>query len=298
MLLVADQKGWAFDSHCREIKKRLTEFKIDIVYHRDNIPLLARNYNLVYILDPMPLAYPDPLKTILGLRCEFLFREHPAGAKGLYESGFPGHCVSIKDKCCIFHVVNKYQMEVFKNVVLDKPLLLAQHGVDEQIFNRNKYKKPINDILTVGVAGRSSKNKGFSLVKEACDRVGARFVMTDYYSGLPKERMPEFYNSLDVFCCMSLTEGLNNPSMECGAMSVPIISTKSGAATEMIKDGVSGFLIDRNVNALCDALNKMKDKNLRENMGNEFHKEIIKNWTWAVRIEDFRKMFNLYFEGK
>ena len=57
-------------------------------------------------------------------------------------------------------------------------------------------------------------------------------------------------------------------------------------------------LIDRNVESLVSALNKMKDKKLRDEMGNKFHEEIMKNWTWTKRIEDFRKMFKMFFEMK
>ncbi len=62
---------------------------------------------------------------------------------------------------------------------------------------------------------------------------------------------------------------------EAGSMGIPVISTKCGAAEEMIVDGVSGLIIDRNSDSLTQALNKMKDKNLRESMGNKFHEEII-----------------------
>lgn len=296
ILLVADQPGWIFDRHCHEIQKRLSEYKVDIAYHRENIPERSKGYDLVYVLDPMPMSYPNPSKTIMGLRCEFLFREHPQGAKGLYENGFPGRCVSIKDKCSIFHVVNKNQFNVFKDVVIDKPLFLAQHGIDEEIFVREKYPKVKHEKITVSVSGRGSENKGFHLVQEACKKTDCVLVSAQYGRGqVSKDLMPKFYSCVDVHICMSKTEGLNNTIMEAGAMGVPVISTKSGAAEEMIVDGVSGFLIDRSVDSLCMALNKMKDEKLRQDMGNKFYNEIIKNWTWKVRIEDFRKMFGKFF---
>ena len=224
----------------------------------------------------MPLlhGYPPPDKTILGLRNEFLYREHPNGAKGLYLNGFPGRCVSL-NRCKILHMVNKNQMKVFKDIVVDKPLVLAQHGIDEEIFDRNKYNKVNNESMLVGISGRASSNKGFELVVEACKQAGVKCVGTQYGKyKLSKNDMPKFYSSIDVFSCMSKTEGLNNPSLEAGAMGVPVISTRSGAAEEMIVDGVSGLLIDRNVESLVIALNKMKDKKLRESMGNKFHEEI------------------------
>lgn len=298
ILLVADVKGWIFERHCRELQKRITEYKIDIAYHNNDICGLSNNYDLVYVLDPMPLNYPPQNKTIMGLRCEFLFREHPMGAKGLYENGFPGRCVSIRDKCCIFHVVNKNMINEFKDVVTDKPLLLAQHGIDEAVFDRQKISIPKNnEKMVISCAGRGSNNKGFDIIQNVCADLGINYITAQYRGKmLRKDEMPLFYHKADVHVCMSKTEGLNNVVMEAGAMGLPVISTKCGAVTEIIKDGESGLLIDRNKDSLKDAIIKLKDKNVRQYMGNNLYKEIMTNWTWKVRIEDFRKMFQLYFK--
>jgi len=83
--------------------------------------------------------------------------------------------------------------------------------------------------------------------------------------------------------------------MEAGAMGLPVISTSAGAAEEMIINGVNGLIVDRNVDKLTEAIDKIKDDNLRISMGNKFYEEIMKNWTWKVRIGDFRIMFEYYF---
>jgi len=301
ILLVADEPGWVFDFHCQEIKKRISEYHIDIAYRKQNIPQLSKDFDCAYVLDPIPLkhGYPPQEKTIMGLRCEFLYEEHPQGAKGLYENGFPGRCVSIKDKCSILHTVNKRQLRILRDVVLDKPLVLTQHGVDETLFDRSKYEKKKNDVLTIGVSGRNSNNKGFHFVSKACQEEGCRLISAAYgHQKLTKEQMPEFYNIVDVHICFSASEGLSNPILEAGAMGLPVISTNVGASEEMIRDGINGLLINRDVESLRTALRTLKDPNLRNAMGNEFHKEIMQNWTWEKRINDFKEMFDLFFEIK
>ena len=296
ILIVADEPGWIFERHALEIKKRLPEFDIDIVFRRENIPEISKNYDLVYVMDPIPLrhGYSPPEKTIMGLRCEFLFEQHPMGASGLYLYGFPGRCVSIRDKCKAFHVVNRNQMRVFKGIVTDKPLFLAQHGIDEGIFNKQLYDSQINhNPMVVGTAGRNSALKGFHLIEEACKRLSIDFDAAQYGSNKwEKGDMPQYYQKLDVYACMSESEGLSNGILEGGAMGLPVISTKVGAAKEIIEDGVNGFLVERNVDSLTDALNKLQDESLRRNMGEQMYKEIMSNWTWEKRIEDFRFMFN------
>jgi len=299
ILLVADVKGWIFERHCKEIQKRLKEYHIDIAYLGDDIKKLAANYDLIYVLDPMPMVYPPAIKTILGLRNERFHLEHPEGPKGVYEKGFADrHLSSIKDKCCVFHVVNRQQLKAFKDIVVDKPLLLVQHGIDEECFNRNRYKRVKNNIFTIGSSGKadSLSNKGFEIITKACDRLGIRHLKSRYADRrLTKSQMPLFYSQVDVYVCMSEFEGLCNPIMEAGAMGIPVISTRCGAAGEMIKDGISGLLIDRNIDALTSALEKMKDETIRKEMGNKFYEEIMLNWTWKVKIADFKKMFELFF---
>lgn len=298
ILLVADEPGWIFARHCKEIKKRIAKYHIDVAYRKSGIQKLSRDYDLVYVLDPIPINYPPQHKTIMGLRCEFLYQEHPEGPRGLYKNGFPGKCVSIKDKCCIFHVVNRNQYKVFEPIVTDKPLFIAQHGVDEEIFDRKKYDFYINQspILKISCSGRSSTNKGFHLIQKACSQT-KDIVLSAQYGPKKKSKreMPLFYSQADVHVCMSRTEGLNNPIMEAGAMGLPVISTRSGAAEEIIVDGENGLLIDRSPDALKEALDKMRDPEVRHDMGQKMYETIMEKWTWKVKIKEYRKMFDFYF---
>jgi len=301
ILIVADIPGWVFQRHANEIKKRLEgEYVIDIGFSRGtNVVKLEPRYDCIYIMDPMQMSYPGPKKVIMGLRCEFMYLDHPNGAKGLYESGMPNWGSSIKNRCSLFHVVNKRQLEVFKDIVADKPMLLVQHGVDETCFNKDLYSPIKRDKLTIGIAGRQNSNgkKGFEIIVEACKKTDCNVLFASYDNRkLKKEEMPSFYNNIDVYVCMSKTEGLHNPTMEAGAMGVPVISTDCGAAKEMIEDGKSGLIIKRDINSLCEALDKMKNEDFRSNCGNMFYAEIMKNWTWKEKIKEYRNMFETYFK--
>ena len=302
ILLVADVVGWIFERHCNEIKKRLShKYHIDIAFCRgDNIRALESQYDLVYVLDPMPINYPPKQKNIMGLRAEFLYRDNPLGPSGLYEKGWPGHCASIKDKCEILHVVNRNMLNVFKGIVTDKPLMLVQHGVDETCFDRSKFPKK-DHPFTIGFSGRSNhpNQKGVDIAMAACKRTNTPFFTAQYGKGkLTKDQMPEFYTNIDAYVCLSLSEGLNNSTMEAGLMGIPTISTRSGAAEEMIRNGENGLMVDRNVDAVAEAIEKLKDDKYRKSLGDAMHEEIKQNWTWAVKIKEFEKMFDLFFEMK
>jgi len=309
ILLVADLKGWVFERHCREIKKRLShKYHLDITYCRGapDVRETSKKYDLVYVLDPLPINYPPKEKTIMGLRCQWLYETHPKGAKGLYNNGLPGRCAAPEVRCCMLHVVNKNMLNTFKDIVTDRPLLLAQHGVDETIFNRDLYEEkeyseePFTPLI-VGMSGRkrSDGKKGFDAVQKACKKDGHKFIEASYEGRkLKKKEMPNFYRKMDVYVCFSKSEGLNNPVLEAGAMGIPVISTKCGAAEEIIKQGSNGLLIDRDLNALRDALALLSNTKFRKTASNNMYETIMKKWTWEHRIKDFENMFDMYFEGK
>jgi hypothetical protein len=297
ILLIADARGWVFERHCNEIKKRITEYEFDIVFTWNSNPAEYdySKYDLVYQLDPMGIGglNPPKEKTIMGLRNEFMYKHDLNGINHFYIH-------EIERKCCMLHVVNKNQLKHFSQVA-KIPLLLTQHGVDTDIFKPVNKKQP-GKQLVIGTSGNATSGggKGFDLVERASALTGCHLRISRQNLGgghLSKEQMVVYYNDIDVYCSMSQTEGLNNCIMEAGACGVPVITTRTGAVDEIIVDGVNGFVIPRDVDSL---IRKIKSFQLVSTtitaFGNNLQETITKNWSWNVKIEDFRRMFSRFFE--
>ena len=303
VLIVADLKGWIFERHAIEIQKRLShKYDITIGYCRgSNVAKLSEGKDLIYIMDPMPVPYRYPKKTIVGIRAEWLHKNLPDREYDLYRKGLPGNSGPLKDNCAMIHVVNKNQYDLFK-LVVDKPLLLVQHGVNTDHFNRLKYARAnSSEDIVVGLSGRrdSPNKKGFKIVAGVCNQMGLKFRTSSYGAGkLTMDEMPNYYNQIDVYVCMSQTEGLCNTIMEAGAMGIPVISTRSGAATEMIRNMENGILIDRDPFALMKALEMMKNHAMRRCWGEELNREMVENWSWDVKIKEFENMFEVFLNEK
>lgn len=58
------------------------------------------------------------------------------------------------------------------------------------------------------------------------------------------EDMPAFYQELDVFVLPSFTEGLPRTVIEAMASGVPVIATRVGGVSELVRDGIDGALIN------------------------------------------------------
>lgn len=297
IMLVIDEFGWTFHNHALQISQRLSdEYDFKIVDSKYNVKRHENNFDVFFILDPIPLehGYPSPKRTIISLRCQFLYEQHPQGAKGLYFGGFPGRCVSIDDKCSLFVVLNKNQLETFDFV--GNKLEKISHGVDESIFDKEKYsvfKERSGESIGVGLVGRNSANKRFDVVKSVIKNVNdVEWREAEYSKNkIPFKQMPLFYKSIDVLICMSKSEAVNNPILEAGAMGVPVISTRCGAAEEIIEHSVNGILVNDKKD-LKVAINAVKDKEYRKIMGENLYDEIISRWTWGVKIHEYKAMFN------
>lgn len=74
-------------------------------------------------------------------------------------------------------------------------------------------------------------------------------------------------NASDVFMFMSLQEGLPVALMEAMACGLPAVCTSIRGNTDLIENGVTGFLADNTPGATADAIQKMKsDSSLRDTL--------------------------------
>ncbi len=69
------------------------------------------------------------------------------------------------------------------------------------------------------------------------------------------EELPQLYAALDVYVVSSRQEGGPKAVLESMAAGVPLVSTRVGQATELVRDGENGWLVDvEDVEALADRL--------------------------------------------
>ncbi len=82
------------------------------------------------------------------------------------------------------------------------------------------------------------------------------------------DEMRDFYQSLHVYVCASRSEGTPNPCLEAAACGLPVVTTPVGNMPEFVRDGVNGFFVARDVDAIAATLRRLRDDpELRERMG-------------------------------
>ncbi|MFX0072314.1 MAG: glycosyltransferase family 4 protein [Candidatus Hermodarchaeota archaeon] len=112
------------------------------------------------------------------------------------------------------------------------------------------------------------------------------------------EKRNKYYKLSDVFIMPSMStksniEGFGITFIEANYYKVPVIGAHSGGIPAVIKDGINGLLIKQN--DVDDLVNKVlflyKNEDLRKEMGEKGHKQVISQYVWDKIIDDYIKIF-------
>lgn len=140
-----------------------------------------------------------------------------------------------------------------------------------------------NDIFTFGISALGFQNKGGYLILKSAfllKLLGKKFKiriiykekpgllqkmlvnilgLKNYVEFLPKQNgMHSFYNSIDCLVMPSQLESFGMVAEEGMAFSIPVIVSSTSGSTELINDGINGFVFDFKSHRLINLFKKMK----------------------------------------
>jgi glycosyltransferase involved in cell wall biosynthesis len=105
------------------------------------------------------------------------------------------------------------------------------------------------------------------------------------------------FRAADVFVFPSLcNDSFGIPVVEAMASGVPVVASRSGGVVEIIQDGVTGTIVDKNdANSLGEAiLAYLENDELRERTGRAARRRALETFTWAKVAEhifaEYRRM--------
>jgi glycosyltransferase involved in cell wall biosynthesis len=182
-------------------------------------------------------------------------------------------------------------------------LLVNPYGVDTSFFAAAHSPQPNTTKGGIRVlhVGRVCARKGVHYLADAVSRVpGARLTFVgsvDFdlqrlpgnqqqatvVGAVPGPELPHWYRQADVFCLLSIEEGLALVTLQAMAMGLPVIATPNTGAEELIEDGVHGFIVPaRDPGAAAARLQQLADDpDLRREMGNRARARIVEGFDWA-----------------
>lgn len=81
------------------------------------------------------------------------------------------------------------------------------------------------------------------------------------------EHPEDYYKKADVFITLPQFEAFGLTILEAMSNGVPVITTKCGGITEIVKNNLNGLFVQRNIHSVIDAINLLhQDKNLRDKL--------------------------------
>ena len=183
-------------------------------------------------------------------------------------------------------------------------LLVNAYGVDLTLFNPGRI-QPLRSAdndggLRVLHVGRVSARKGVQYLLDAVERVprarltvvGAIDTRMDaalrhrhavtVVGAVSGRSLPQWYRDADVFCLLSVEEGLALVIAQAMAMGLPVIATPNTGAEELIEDGVTGFIVPPRDSATAAARLRQldDDRELRRDMGRRARERVANGFAW------------------
>lgn len=297
-----DDSGWCFHNNAKQIAPRCSDFATSDIctVASASTAATARKPDLMVAFwhgDGVRLKGSTGTPKLLTCLYDHVSHLDPKGGGGFSES----FKVTLKQSAGLV-VANKTLMAELL-ACADAPLpqlFLCPDGVDTYLFKAQPF--PPNDLYGGWVGksdrmagpGRAFDHKGANLVKQIHQSTGVGIRILDASTGepWPLYEMPEFYQQISFYVCASLNEGTPNPVLEAMASGRPVISTKVGIASEVITNGVNGFLVDRTQEAINRAVFAMEDAYKGGHlaaMGAAARAAIIDGeWSWDLRIRAWR----------
>ncbi len=108
------------------------------------------------------------------------------------------------------------------------------------------------------------------------------------------ERLVQVYNQAQVFVYAPLQEALGMAPLEAMACGTPVVAVKEGGMQETVLDGVTGYLVERDVDIFAQTLiSLLGNPALQTQMGQDGISYVRKQWTWQQAVDKLERVFTL-----
>lgn len=108
-----------------------------------------------------------------------------------------------------------------------------------------------------------------------------------------RKDIPEILNILDVFVLASLKEGLGVSLLEAAGHGLPIVATNVGGIPEIVKDGITGFLVPpKDSEALAEKIiYLLSHSEQARKMGENGKEQVRKNFSVEQMVNSYTKLY-------
>jgi L-malate glycosyltransferase len=206
--------------------------------------------------------------------------------------------------------VSRYTAEIAKkNLGISRSIKVIYNGIDTQTFLPVQSSRKRGNFRVL-FSGNLSLRKGAQWLPAISERLN-RNITIYYTSGLrgskmispslnmvpvgsiPYNRMPEFYNTMDILLLPTVREGLSMAVFEAMSCGLPVVASDCSSLPEQVIDCKGGFLCPvGDVDAFANRINVLADSaRLRKEMGAYNRARVEKHFTIDKMIDGYKQLF-------
>jgi glycosyltransferase involved in cell wall biosynthesis len=114
-----------------------------------------------------------------------------------------------------------------------------------------------------------------------------------FLGAIEHRQVPEILKNVDIFVMPSIWEGFGVSAVEAQAMEIPVVATKVGGIPEVVRDGITGILVEphspeRLATVIIELIGNPEK---RKEMGKEGREYVLSHYRWE---DNAALMDNLY----
>jgi len=294
ILILVDKLNWAYHSIAQCIKKyNHTDICLKIMPIKKNIPSIKKvykKYDKVFVMGWQTYELVSFIPKDIIMTGVHSFHSWDSKKTTPDKSAIPPKkLINLLRKFRAVNTVSQRLHKTFSRNGLPS-IVYTANGVDTNIF-KSTCTRPLGKRIVIGYSGSKAHDwrKGVSkfilpAAKKAKAKVKLAMLSTGNY--IPLDKMHKFYNQLDCYVCASSSEGMSLSVLEAAACGCPVITTRCSGNTEIIKEGKTGFFVNRDVNEIASKIAVLhNDSQLLSEMSKAIQNDISENWGWNTRTK-------------
>lgn len=298
ILLIPNTSNSALGIIARNIKKFWNHIKypiekLDINITPNITKEIASKYDILfplYFLDAEKIAKIAPSdKIITGIHSHYIWDNGKTTPE--LDIDPPQELINKLKNYKKVNVVSKRLFNMFTKYM---DVEYTRCGYDSSLFYPIKKQDPKKIII--GWCGNSNpkyhrNGKGFSeIIKPLTNLLDQNlytFKFADSFKlEIPHQNMNHYYNQIDLLLIASKEEGQPMPPVEAAGCAIPTIATNVGIIPELIEDGISGKIINRNIESFKLSIENISKEELNK-WGNEALQTAKNYWVWENVIDQW-----------
>lgn len=113
------------------------------------------------------------------------------------------------------------------------------------------------------------------------------------------DKVRDFLSEVDIYALISGIDMSPLTLQEAQLMEIPVIATKVGGIPELMKDGITGYLVEKgNADSIIDKIEKLlSDEEMRNQMGQAGRRFVEENFDWKVIAKKFYEILKSYMSN-